>query len=73
MTIYSNRDTASADIAAISFPDKFSNSITVKNTDGPELVKYLKGTELGYNLFWKNRRTTDKTLKLTIAITLSVQ
>jgi hypothetical protein len=73
MKIYSNRDTAAVDVAVINFPDKDLDSLTVVKGGGPEISEYLKGSELGYNLYWKNRRTTNKTLKLVLSVTLSVQ
>jgi len=73
MRIYSNNDTAAADIAIINFPDVYSDSLTVIPENRPEISNYLKGSQLGYNLFWKNRRATTKFLKLVVRVTLSVQ
>jgi len=73
MRIYSNNDTAAADIANINFPDVFSDSLAVTPANRPEISNYLRGSQLGYNLFWKNRRTTSKYLKLVVRVTLSVQ
>ena len=73
MRIYSNNGTAAADIAIINFPDVYSDSLTVTAANRPEISNYLKGSQLGYNLFWKNRRATSKFLKLVVRVTLSVQ
>lgn len=73
MRIYSNNDTAAADIANINFPNVYSDSLGVTPENRPEISNYLKGSQLGYNLFWKNRRTTSKFLNLVVKITLSVQ
>jgi hypothetical protein len=73
MRIYSNNDTAAADIAQINFPDVYSDSLAFVPKNSPEISNYLKGSQLGYNLFWKNRRTTGKFLNLVVKITLSVQ
>ncbi len=73
MRIYSNNDTAAADIAKINFTDVYSDSLAVTPENRPEISNYLKGSQLGYNLFWKNRRTTGKFLNLVVKITLSVQ
>jgi hypothetical protein len=73
MRIYSNNDTASADIADITFPQTYSDSLTVAPVNSAEISNFLKGSELGYNLFWRNRRTTTKFLKLRVSLTLSVQ
>jgi hypothetical protein len=71
MRIYS--DTASTDIAVIHFPINYSDSITVIPPASPDISKYLRGSDLSYNLLWKNRRTTKKFLKLNVKISVSVQ
>ena len=71
MRIYS--DTASADIAVINFPQTYSDSITVIPTSSPDISNYLRGSTLAYNLFWKNRKTTKKFLKLNVKISVRVQ
>jgi hypothetical protein len=71
MTIFS--DTASTDIAIITFPETFSDSITVLPPTTPDISNYLRGTSLSYNLYWKNRKKTKKFLKLEVRVTLSVQ
>ena len=73
MRIYSNTDTASADIADITFPQTYSDSLSVTPAGDTEISHFLKGAELGYNLFWKNRRITTQFLKLRVSLTLSVQ
>jgi hypothetical protein len=73
MRIYSNNDTAAADIAIISFPNVYADSLAVSPGSRPEISNYLKGSVLGYNLFWKNRKATTKFLKLVVRVTLSVQ
>lgn len=71
MRIYT--DTASTDIAVINFPATYSDSITVIQTTTPDISNYLRGSNLSYNLFWKNRKVTKKFLKLSVSITLSIQ
>lgn len=71
MRIYS--DTASTDIATINFPKSYSDSITVIPLVSPDISNYLRGSNLAYNLFWKNRKTTKKFLKLNVKISVSVQ
>jgi hypothetical protein len=73
MRIYSNTDTASTDIANIQFPDAYTDSLAVASSNSAEISNYLKGSILGYNLFWKNRRATTKFLRLVVRVTLSVQ
>lgn len=71
MRIYN--DTASTDIAVITFPESFSDSIAVVPAASPDISNYLRGTALNYNLYWKNRKITRKFLKLVVQITLGVQ
>lgn len=71
MRIYA--DTASTDIAIINFPETYSDSITVIPPASPDISNYLRGTDLSYNLLWKNRKTTTKFLKLNVRISVSVQ
>jgi hypothetical protein len=71
MTIFS--DTSSTDIAVISFPTTYSDSITVIPQKSPDISKYLRGTTLAYNLYWTNRKITTKFLKLEVNVTVGVQ
>lgn len=71
MRIYN--DTASTDIAVIKFPETYSDSISFTPVSSPDISDYLRGTNLNYNVYWKNRKTTRKFLKLTVQVTLSVQ
>ncbi|MCW3108735.1 MAG: hypothetical protein JWQ09_3241 [Segetibacter sp.] len=71
MRIYA--DTASTDIAIINFPKAYSDSITVIPPASADISNYLRGSNLAYNLFWKNRKTTTKFLKLNVKISVSVQ
>lgn len=71
MRIYN--DTSSTDIAIIKFPESFSDSITVVPAASPDISNYLRGTDLSYNLYWKNRKTTEKFLKLIVQVTVGVQ
>jgi hypothetical protein len=71
MRIYT--DTSAADVAIVNFPDTYSDSITVVPGETPDISNYLRGTQLNYNLFWQNRKTTRKFLKLNVRITVGVQ
>lgn len=66
-------DTASTDIATINFPVAYSDSITVIPNNSPDISNYLRGSYLAYNLFWKNRKTVSKFLKLKVRVTVTVQ
>lgn len=71
MRIYT--DTTSTDIAVVSFPTTYSDSITVIPPASPDISNYLRGSQLSYNLLWKNRKTTKKFLKLNVKVTVGVQ
>ena len=71
MTIFS--DTASTDIAVIQFPKAYTDSITVVPPTSADISNYLRGTNLAYNLYWKNRKKTTKFLKLSVKVTIGVQ
>lgn len=66
-------DTSSVDIANISFPASYTDSMVVVPSSTPDISKYLKGSVLSYNLYWKNRKPTKKALRLQIHIALNVQ
>jgi hypothetical protein len=71
MRIYN--DTASTDIAIINFPNTYTDSITVIPPATPNISEYLRGSNLSYNLYWKNRKITKKFLKLNVKVSISVQ
>jgi hypothetical protein len=71
MRIYN--DTASTDIAIINFPKTYTDSIIVIPPTSQDISGYLRGSNLSYNLYWKNRKTTNKFLKLNVKISIGVQ
>jgi hypothetical protein len=71
MKIYN--DTSEAQILNLHFPTNYTDSISVTPANHPEISTFLKGSSLSYNLYWKNRSTTSKYLKLKVDITFSVQ
>lgn len=71
MRIYN--DTAAVDLATILFPENYSDSLVIIPANSPDISDYLRGRNLSYNLYWKNRKITNRFLKLQIKITLGVQ
>ncbi|WP_207496485.1 hypothetical protein [Aridibaculum aurantiacum] len=69
--IYS--DTSEVDIAHFTFPTEATDSMFVVPETSPEISQYLKGRSLSYNLFWKNRKPTQKPLQLQVRIALNVK
>lgn len=73
MRIYSDNDTAATDIATIIFPANNTDSLTYIPTETKDISNYLRGKQISYNIFWKNRKVTNKRLKLQIKVTLAIQ
>jgi hypothetical protein len=72
-TMLSSANTQAAEIAAVNFPDVYAESYTYTATNAPELITYLKGNELVYNVYGKLRRITTKPLTLTMILTMKVK
>lgn len=60
-------------LATLSFPDINSSSLTVTPTDSPELINYLKGSEVTYTMYGKARRITTKPLNMNVSVTLRIK
>lgn len=70
-TLSSDAETNPVEIASATFPDTFAtNYVYTSPASAPELRTYLNGSELYYTVYGKARRTTNKTLPLTIKVTL---
>lgn len=69
VTIQSNTNTTPAELFSVTFPDTYATSFSTPGND-VELLSYLKGSDITYNLFGKNRRVTTKPLTITFSITL---
>ena len=73
VTLKSNANPQTIEIAAITFPDTYAAAYTYKPDNSPELRPYLNGTELIYIVYGKLRKATTKSLGLSIKVTLRVQ
>jgi hypothetical protein len=73
VAIFSNTRTDAVNVATLNFPDTNSSSITFTPTDSPELLDFLKGSQLSYNVFGKARRPTIKPLNMLISVTIRVK
>jgi hypothetical protein len=73
MRIFSDNDTSATDIAVIHFPQEYTDSLTITPVNSPDISNYLRGSQLSYNVYWKNRRTTNKKLNLLIRVSVNVQ
>jgi hypothetical protein len=73
VTLGSNTNTDASNIANLNFPDTYASSLTVTPNDSPELIDYLKGSQLTYTVYGKARRPTTKPLNMTVSITVRVK
>lgn len=60
-------------LATFNFPDTYASSLTVTPTDSPELLPYLKGSEIVHTVYGKGRRPTTKPLNFVVSVTLRVK
>lgn len=65
--LQSNSNNTPVEIFSATFPDAFASSFTTTNNN-TELLSYLKGTDLVYTMYGKNRRITTKPLDITISV-----
>ncbi|HEY8690702.1 MAG TPA: hypothetical protein VIM07_15805 [Chitinophagaceae bacterium] len=72
ITLQSNSDSNPAELFSINFPDSYASSFTYTPVNSPDLLPYLKGSDITYNIFGKMRRITTKPLNMTVAVTLRV-
>lgn len=72
MTIQSNINNSPTELFAVNFADAYASSIIINPNNSPELLSYLKGSEISYNMYGKMRRITSKPLNISIAVTLRV-
>ena len=70
ITLQSNTNNNPAEIFSSTFADTYASTYTYTPTNSPELISYLKGTNISYNVYGTIRRITNKPLTMVIAITL---
>ena len=73
VTLSSNTNSNPVNLATINFPDTATNSITVSPTNPPELLNYLKGSQISYQSTGKARRSTSKPLTFVISMIMRVE
>jgi len=67
VTLQSNSNNTPVQLFSATFPDVFAATFTTTNNN-TELLSYLKGSDLLYTMYGKNRRVTTKPLELTISV-----
>ena len=72
ITLQSNIDSNPAELFSVSFPDSYASLFTATPANSPDLLPYLKGSDVTYNIYGKMRRITTKPLNMVVAITLRV-
>jgi len=70
VTLQSNTNNNPAELLAIAFPDSTASTYNYFPTNSPELLPYLKGSNLSYTIYGKMRRITSKSLTMVLAVTL---
>jgi hypothetical protein len=73
VTLSSNSNNAVISVADFSLPDVQSTKQTLVPTNPPELITYLKGSELYYTIYGRVRRTTSKPLTLVASALVRVE
>ncbi len=72
ITIQSNTNNNPIEFFSVTFPDVFASEYTSPGASNVELVSYLKGTDIVYKMYAKNRRTTSKPLDFKISVIVRV-
>jgi hypothetical protein len=70
ITLGSDTQSTPIDIFAASFPDTNNSTYIFAPTSSPDLLPYLRGSWISYNIYGKNRRVTSKPLTLQVTVTL---
>ena len=70
VTLQSNTNNTPVQVFDIDFPDSSSSGYTYIPTSSPELVSYLKGTTITYNIYGQMRRITTIPLELVVTVTV---
>lgn len=67
VTIHSNTNNTPAELFAVTFPDTYASSFKTAGNNN-ELLSYLKGSNITYSMFGRNRRTTSKPLSILLSV-----
>lgn len=73
LQLTSNTNSTPANITTINFPDVYASTITDVPTSSPELISYLGGNQIYYNVFGKLRKVTTKTLTMTVSVKVRIE
>lgn len=70
VTLQSDTNNTPVDLFAVGFPVTYSDSLNYTTPNSPELLPYVKGSTVTYNVYGKLRTVTNKPLGITIDVTL---
>lgn len=70
--LQSNTENTPVNLFTVTLPDTYAGDYSFSPSGSPELLPYLKGNTLSFEVFGNARRTTSKSLNLRILITLRV-
>ncbi len=70
VTLQSNSNNNPVELFNITFPDAYASTYSYTPTNSPELLPYLKGTSITYNIYGKMRRITNKPLTMVVSVIL---
>ncbi len=70
VTLISDINTNPVELFNVSFPTENLSTYNFAPTTSVELLPYLKGNSVTYNVFGKNRKITSKPLQMQVAVTL---
>lgn len=69
VTIHSNTNNTPAELFSVTFPDIYATTFSTPGNDA-ELLSYLKGSDITYTMYAKNRRITTKPLTIYLSVTI---
>jgi len=69
----SSKDTSVTQIASFDFPDTYATTANANTSSNAELISYLSGNELYYDLTVKPRRITTRPMTIVIKATVTVK
>lgn len=72
ITLASNTNNTATEIAKITFPTSNVSSFVYTPPNSLELISYLKGSNLTYHIYGKNRKITTRPLRFVLSVLLKV-
>jgi hypothetical protein len=69
VTIHSNTNSTPTELFAVTFADTYAATFSTAGNNA-ELLSYLKGSDIIYTMYAKNRRITTKPLTIFLSVTI---